>query len=177
MRNSNARTRASLVALVCLALLVVSCASYTIHRKMKRRYPRIRVASQIECFIDPPPASLEHLILAVVDSSSATTSTAEVRRRQLDELRAGAAKAGAEAVHSVRVLTRETRGLIRDPYTPFPAPAQGWRDEYFLRGDAVLFEKNYPEDMPRFRPTPPEDDDEDGGDGDGGTGTDAAGED
>ena len=142
--------------IVAGAIMGLSCASYTIQRQTRRKYPRLRRPEQIECFKGPLP-DRPHNVLANIDSDSATSSTAETRMKQLAQLKKAASRAGAEAIYETRMLTRQIRGLIRDPYTPFPSPTQGWRDEYFLRGAAVIYEEDRPTGGLRNAPAKPQD--------------------
>ena len=93
-----------------------------------------------------------HKVLAIVDSDSATTAPLPVLMEQRAQLCKAASRVGAEAVYQVRLLTRQQRGFVSDAYTPFPSVTQGWSDEYFLRGWAVIYEENLPKDMPQYRP-------------------------
>ena len=140
--------------LVVFAGAGLACVGYSIDRKASRKYPRLLPAEKINCFSEAAPESRRHIVLAVVSSSSATTSSAEVRSVQLDQLKKAASRVGAEAVYSVRAETRQTRKVGSDERTPFPSLAQEWTDRYVLRGDAVLYEQNWPADMKRYNPKP-----------------------
>jgi len=146
--------RVCAVAIMCLCG-VGSCASYSLQRQTRRHYPRIVPENAVACFVEPVPET-GYKVLATIDSFSATTATVEMRERQLAQLRKAASRAGAEAVYGVQLITRQTRGWIRDPYTPrwLITPTQGWTDRYLLRGVAVISESRLPADFACYQTAP-----------------------
>lgn len=154
VRNRIIKRALGATLLIAVATAGLACAGYSIDHKVSRSYPRLLKPDQVKCWDEPIPARPRHVVVAVVSSSSATTSSLEVREAQLEQLKQAASRAGAEVVYNVRVETRQTRKMGSDERTPFPSLAQEWSDRYVLRGDAVLFEQNWPKDMKRYNPKP-----------------------
>jgi hypothetical protein len=143
---------------VAAALTALACApSYELHRKTRRKYPRVAPAGDVRCYVEPVP-DRGFTVLATVDSDSVTTVTAVSRERMLEALRRGASRAGAEALFAVEVVTRQTHGMVRDPYAPalLPTPTQGWADTYFMRGVAVVSDARLSPKLARYRERPRE---------------------
>lgn len=139
--------------LLCPAL---SCSSRAVHEKTRRKYPVIAQPDEIKCYTDPVPKE-GYKLLAWIDSDSETTASVAARERQMRQLRKFASRAGAEAVYGVKVLTRQIHGIVRDPSAPrwLPTPTQGWSDEYFLRGYAVLSLARLPKNLPFYGKSAP----------------------
>lgn len=145
----------ALAALVFIAAGLSACARYTIHRQTDRRYPRVVKPEEVKCFWGPAPEE-GYLVLALVDSDKATTTSIEARERQLEQLRRAAARAGAEAVYDIKQLSRQIHGMGRDPNAPqwVWAPMQVWSDFYILRGVAVVSKDRVPEEYHRYFENP-----------------------
>jgi len=150
--------RSAIAAMAAAGLLcpALSCSSRAVHEKTRRAYPVIAQPDEIKCYTDPVPKEGCKL-LALIDSDSETTASVAARERQMKQLRKSASRAGAEAVYGVKVLTRQIHGIVRDASAPkwLPTPTQGWSDEYFLRGYAVLSLARLPKNLPFYgKPAP-----------------------
>jgi hypothetical protein len=85
-----------------------------------------------------------HREIAIVDSTAYPTDDEATRVRQLDELRVRARKLGGDAIHDVRILTKNIKGYTIDERTPFPVLKQGEYPLYFVRGVVVAYESGLP---------------------------------
>lgn len=85
-----------------------------------------------------------HREIAQIETRAWARDNEQTRIRMLDELRERAREHGADAVHDVRILTREISGYTADERTPFPSVRQGDYQMFFLRGVAIRYESGMP---------------------------------
>ena len=130
-------SRRLLFPLLLAALVFAGCTSTKVYRLTEEQFPATQNPEDVRLFLGQ--VQRPHVRIAHVNSYLDRDKTVATKREQLEDLRRRAARLGAEAVVSVRLLREKHRGYELDPTVPFGALRQGQYDLYFLRGTAIRF--------------------------------------
>lgn len=85
-----------------------------------------------------------HREIAIIDSTGYPTDNEASREKEIEELKRKARAMGGDAIHDVRLLTKEIKGYTIDERTPFPSWKQGDYPLYFIRGVVITYESGLP---------------------------------
>jgi uncharacterized protein YbjQ (UPF0145 family) len=137
----NALTRFLVAALAAAGILAIAGCS-TCNRPPIRPIDHACLpAGQSPADIPLLPGDVEtdRVEIAKIDSFACKDLDADAVRRMMEDLKAKARVAGADAVIRVQRLHNLREGFISNPNTPFPSVMQGEWKEYFFRGTAVKY--------------------------------------
>ena len=81
----------------------------------------------------------EYVEIASIDSVVMPRNDTDSVKCMLEDLKAKACAAGADAVVKVQLLEQKKRGFVNNPRTPFPSWKQGEWQEYFFRGTGIKY--------------------------------------
>lgn len=85
-----------------------------------------------------------HREIAIIDSTGYPTDNEASRKKEIEELKRKARAMGGDAIHDVRLLTKEVKGYTIDERVPFPSWKQGDYPLYFMRGVVITYESGMP---------------------------------
>lgn len=85
-----------------------------------------------------------HREIAIIDSTGYPTDNEASRKKEIEELKRKARAMGGDAIHDVRLLTKEIKGYTIDERVPFPSWKQGDYPLYFMRGVVIAYESGMP---------------------------------
>lgn len=127
------------IAILLSGVLAAACSGPRIHWRADVRPAPRPASAEVEVFVgllDRP-----HRTVAVVESGRYDTRDDATKERMIEDLKAMARRAGADAVDGVQLLAVRKRGMVRDERVPLPgAVHQAEYEKYFLRGEAVVYE-------------------------------------
>jgi len=128
---------ACITILLAMLLTLAGCSATQIHRLTDEKFTPKPPGTEIDIYIGELKRPYREI--AVLDSRCSGTKDSEIKEQQLEDIKRLARKVGADAVHNVRLLTKNARGMVPDQRVPFPAFKQGRYKLYFIRGDAITF--------------------------------------
>jgi len=123
--------------LIIAGLVLAGCSATHVYRISQEKFSPKPSDAEIELYIGK--VKRPHTEIAIIDSRSSASKDDAVKKLQLDDLKRVARSLGADAVHNIRLLKKEARGMVMDERVPFPAWKQGEYNLYFLRGEAIKF--------------------------------------
>jgi hypothetical protein len=119
------------------ALVLAGCARPRMELLTDKDYPPRPPSFEMPLY--EGEVQTPHEVIAYLDSAWVEDVTTSTKTLMIEDLQKRARRVGADAVMNVRMLTGSVRGWVPDPQTPFRSFRQGWKDRYFLRGEAVRF--------------------------------------
>ncbi len=146
MSFSRFLTRA--VVFIFIAAIAVGCNTASIRRLAWEDYAPKPTSDTIELYVGK--VSRPYKPIAILQSKSFGDQTVQSKTRMMKDLRRLARKIGADAVIDIHMLPRRFEGMVMDERVPFPAWRPGEYRAYFLRGTAIVYEKN-PSEKPRTK--------------------------
>ena len=120
-----------------LLAAATGCETSRVHRLTPEVFPPTASEESIKLFVNQ--VRRPHIRIAHIQSTADISRDPEVRRAQLEQLRAEARALGADAVMDIQQLQNRVRGMVIDERVPFRAYRQGNYELYFLRGTAIRF--------------------------------------
>lgn len=148
--GAGARAARVFLFLMTLAGVLTACGGPRVKMLTNERPRPLEPNARVDVYLGEIKPPFQEVAIIETDANSYVDN--EVKKRQLEQLKARARKLGANAVQNVKILSKRIKGYTIDERVPFTAWQQGQYELYFMRGTAIRVPESEPSTLVEARP-------------------------